>query len=267
MKRCTYVVLVVLLIVPVIGCSSSKSGEMEDMIKNLPVGLNGYNYFFFTDFEKLKGDDDMEAILVKADDPVEYWMDKLGIDIDTVNSLVWYGYNNLLYGNFNLDDIREELVNLGYDADDYNGVEVWGKYGDAWVAIMSGLIIMGTEDEVKDCIDVIKDGNDSILDDKDCKDVIDRLPNGPLMVYWIVGEASTYKAVAHATNKKDDETLTETMIYKFDDENAVDNTLDDILEAIDAQGLNNIDVEQDGEFLTVSAEITIDDYILEIESS
>ncbi len=65
----------------------------------------------------------------------------------------------IIWGKFDLEDVRDELRSQGFDKDEYRGVELWlGDY-DLAVAISDKLIV-GKEEQVKNCIKVMKNQNE-----------------------------------------------------------------------------------------------------------
>jgi len=261
MKRLVFMVVFSLLLVPFIGCTSSESDGMVSMMGKIPEGAGNS---IFMDFQALRGDDDLEDLLAEFEDAGVYWLDM--IDIDDVNTIAIcgsYADNIILNGKFNLDDIREELDDLDCNDDEYKNVEIWGSYDEYWFALLGSLIIMGLEDDVKDCIDVIKDGEDSMLDDNDFKEVMDRLPGGIMVKVGTDGGYPGEEAWGYSFKKKDDDTLKMTAIFKFKNEDASVDAVDEIEEDIEEEeeGPHNIQVDQDGEFVIASAEMDIADWM------
>lgn len=259
-KRVISVVTLISLLILVgtsVNCSLSSTGGATDMMKKIPEGVS---YFSFIDIKELRSDDDLKDIFEESEDDFDYWLE-IGIDIDDIDSVAMYGSTILMDGDFNLDDIREELEDLDYDKDDYKGVEVWeSDYGYTWVAMKGNLIIMGSEESVKDCIRVIDGGEDSVLDDNDCKDVMDRLPSGIFMMYNKIEEYQDMEAFGISIQTKDKDTLRVTEIFKFEDEDAAEDAIVEIEEYADEEDLYNINVDQDGKFVEVTASVDIEDF-------
>jgi len=254
MKRFVFIIIVVLLLVPVIGCTSGNSADAKSFMEKIPEGAES---LILVDFQALRGDDDLEDLLEEFEDMI-----MIGIDIDDINYAAIYGNTILLNGKFNLDDIRDELDDLGLNDDGYKDVEIWGSdYEYGWVALMGNLIILGSEDDVKDCIDVIEEGEDSLLDDSDCKDLVDRLPDGIMITYGTDEEYPDEEAWGISIKKKDDDTLKVTAIFKFKNEDAAVDAVDEIEDEMkEEEGPHNIQVDQNGEFVIASAEMHIVDW-------
>jgi hypothetical protein len=217
------------------------------------------SYFGFNNIKAVRGDDDLEDLYKSWKDGVEDMLDKYGIDTDDVDSDVEGEGARIFSGKFDLDDVRDELDDMDYDDDEYKGVEVW-KSDTEWVALMKNLIIIGAEDGVKDCINVIKEGEDSLKDNKDAKGVMDKLHSGIGMYYYEGGGYIDIEAFGMSFWKKDKDTLGVSMVFKFEDKDAAEDAMDEIEENLEDE-YEDIDVDQDDEFIIVTGEIDIEDFI------
>lgn len=166
----------------------------------------------------------------------------------------------MLYeGDFDLDGVRNELEDRDYDDDEYKGVEVWKDY--EWVALMGNLIITGSEEAVKDCIKVIKEGEDSLADDRDAGDVMHRLPTGIWLSYSTYETYEDLEANGYSFGKKDEDTLRMTWVLRFRDEDAAEDAMEEIEDDLaEEPDFKHVDVDQDGEFVMVTADIDIEDF-------
>jgi hypothetical protein len=213
-------------------------------------------------------------------------LDDYGIDLDDVNGFAEYGDVKLITGSFDLGDVRDKLDGRGFDKSEYKDVEVWENSGEdvwvalmgnfdgsGWLALMRNLIVIGREDAVEDCIKVIREGEDSLQDNRDARDVMARLPGGVVMM-WGVGQTFTeiiieeefegLDAGGMSLGKKDEDTLKATAILKFEDEDAAEDATDQIKAHLEEEGYRDIDVDQNKEFVKVTAEIGIDDFLGEV---
>lgn len=259
-KKIISVIALISLLV-LVGASTNcslQNADATDMTKKIPEDADS---FFFIDIDELRSDDDLEDFYENLEDVYGYWSENFDIDLDDIDSLAMYGSTILIEGDFNLDDIREELEDLGYNDDEYKDVEVWkSDNGYSWVAMKGNLIIMGSEESVKDCIKVIEEGEDSLRDDKDCKDVMDRLPGGIFVMYDTVEEYQGLEASGVSIQTKDEDTLKVTAIFKFEDEDAAEDAMDEIEDYADEEDFHHINVDQDGDFVKATAEVDINDF-------
>ena len=88
----------------------------------------------------------------------------------------------LIYGNFDLNELRDKRDSLSFNPGEYQGVELWTKT-DELVALMEDVIITGTEQSVRDCIDVMMGEKHSLWDNQDARNMIEMLPDGFSMFF------------------------------------------------------------------------------------
>lgn len=286
------VVLVVLSLIVAAGCSSDGGGggttaSAVGTMKQLPKGGDG---FAFADLEGMQTKEQLKDLYDSYSDRLNEEYDteeELGASLDEVTGVATNGEVVLVKGTFQLDDIRDNLEDQDYDKDEYKDVETWESTdeGDetAVAFIDKSLIIIGqTMGDVEDCIDAIKGGGTSLYEDEGLKDMVDRLPDGIVVgcaeVTSDMKSSFTYSDYSYLRNVdmagfsigvKDDKSLLLTVVLKFDDKSDADDAKDeiknDIEDAIDAylgDYLEPTDVEinvaQDNEYLTVTAEMSIE---------
>jgi len=260
------VVLILALISTGIGCDSTKGEGAVDMMKKVP---NAIDSFSFIDIDAMRTDADLEKAYIDLKDSFMENMDYVGTNFDEVDRAANTGTSPMvLEGDFNLDEVREKLEDLEYGRDEYRGIEVWEAEGVLIALISNKLVIVGTEDTVKDCIKVIKDGDASLYDDKDFRDVMDRLPSGIIVqcterVFPVSFDQYEGLEVAGVSvMKKDKHSMAFTWICKFENRNSASDAMDEIefsLENDESDEWRKIDVTQDSEFVVVTTEIYIDD--------
>lgn len=267
------IALISLLALVGAGVGCARGGAAEHMMKKIPQDAT---MFAWIDMRALRGDDDLKDMYADMEDSLEYLPDMAGIELEDVNRVgtTNIGFDGvvLLDGRFNLNEVRNKLEDLNYDQGDYKDVEVWetqSYYDTIWLALMGNLIIMGTSEAVSDCITLIREGGKSFVDNRDVKDLIDRLPGGIVMALGI-GDAFAdlidedyegLEAGAMSYGKKDEDTLKMTAVLKFEDADAANAAIDEIKDDLEDEGYKQVDVDQDGEFMTVTAEIDIDDFL------
>lgn len=246
----------------IFGGGGSGAADMIDMMKKVPEDME---FLMLLDINAVRTDDDLKAIYEDEDFQRTYSEHFLDIeDIDRVG----FGSVVLYEGEFDLDDVREWLESNGYDEEEYKDVEIW-EWEDWYsrsVALMSGLIIAGEIDDVKDCIDVIEEGEDSLYDDRDIKDVVDRLPDGFMAsvgysssgLYWHYDDI---EATGTSMAKHDSDSFEVTWIVKFEAEATVEDTIDGIRQDMENDELRNINVTRDGQFVKATFEVDIEDML------
>ena len=271
------VLLVSLSALPVsccqLGGDSSGGADMISMMKKMPAVADS-GLFLFMDFSAVRADDDLRDFYEdrSLQSLGENLTERTGLDWEGIEQLGGSGSVSLYEGDFDLDDARGWLESNDYDEKDYMGVEVWEEVDSDGrsVALMSGLIIAGEiGDDVKDCIDVIEGGEDSLYDDRDIKDVADRLPSGFFatvdldsgITYWRSDDYEGIEVRGSSGAKHDSDSIQLTVIIKFEDEDTAEHTLDNIREDIqnDFDELKNINVTRDGQFVKATFERDIED--------
>ncbi len=159
---------------------------------------------------------------------------------------------------------RDRLDSLGLSEDEYQGVELWERNGEL-VALMEDLVIFSTRQGVRDSIEVIMGEKDSLWDDQDVKDIVDRLPNGINMKYICHPEYMAYegmKAQGTSLEKKDEDTLKMTGVFMFEDEDAARDAVAEIKEDTGAEEIERSDVKQDGRFVILTIEVGIQEMFM-----
>ena len=248
------------------GDGGAASEAMLNMMKRVPDDVA---MFMFYDVEGIQAEDDW------ADMFGEEWdMSDAGIDVDTEDIEAFamamtedFGTIILIEGNFDADEIGDALEDAGYDDATYNDVDIWvmEEYGfSEAVALLDGLLIAGTEDSVKDCIDVIEDGDDSLYDNEDFKDASDHIGDGLLAVLVggedVAGEYDGGEVMGMSFDAKDSDTAKVTGVMVFEDADAADDAMDEIEDDLkDEEEWDNFDIDQSGRIIEASGEVDIDD--------
>lgn len=250
----TVVAIVILLysIAAVIGCAGSNKRMLVDMMRKMPMSTSSFR---FMDIQALRGDDDLKDLYKGWRDSCEYTLDDYGIVPNDVNCTA-ISFNEgcyLIDGDFDIGKLRNMRDSLGFNEHKYRDVEVWERTGEA-VALIEHLIITGTDECVRDCIDVIKGDKDSFWDNQDVRDLVDRLPDGIMMYYelkptWVINEG--LEAQGSSIEKGDEDTVNVTWIYMFEDEDAARDAIDQISENIERKDYKYSDVSHDKKFVIV----------------
>ena len=254
-----------------VGCGSSVSSGLEGMMKRMPDST----IEFFVDNLKEGRSVGAAELSEGYGSYIEMWRENplvRGITPDETDYLALFISDSPVYlfeGNFNLDNIRENLEESGMNSDEYRGVEIWkGEDIQGETHFESGLIdalvndrliIVGYEPGINDCIDVMNEGRASLWENSNFKDIVDRLPDGLTVkcsLYWeplfediIVGGFSLMM--------NDDGTQDFTFVGKFisseDASSGTDIILSDLADdfSFDPAIAEAI---QDGKYLTITAE-------------
>lgn len=250
------------------GGGGAGGGTAARMMSMIPKDAS---QFMFVDIKTLQGDEDLESLYEDMFSDIDEMLATFGTQVGDIRRIAGSGEQLLLLdGSFKLSEVRDTLEDQGFDKSEYKGVEVWeDPSGYAWVAVMGNLIVVGSKDAVEDCIDVIKGGESSLRDNRDAREVMDRLPSGIVMGLGI-GEAFSeiidqeyegLKVGGMSLAKKDKNTLRAAAVMKFEDSDAAQNAADRIKDDLEEENFKNIKIDRDNEFVKVTAEIAIEDFL------
>lgn len=248
------------------GCASSTA--LEEMVARVPRGVVSFRY---VDVAAIRGDPELSGLHDSWKAAVGARLEAHGINPADVNVFA-LGTSatmrcTLLEGCFDVEGVRGSLKDRGFDRGEYKGVEMWemkagsGYDSDPGVALMGGLIILGNESGVKGCIKVIREGDASLLNKADVKQVVGRLPAGlyvDLERSALIGLiVKGFEAYGLSAQKGDSDTLSIAGVVKFEDEDDADggrSALQTLMETM----FEDVDVSQNGEFLKATARIDVD---------
>ena len=246
-----------------IGLTRSGDNTMEGMIREVPQVATSSAYW---NTKAMADDSDLHKLLDKWKSDNETWLEGFAISSDKVEYFLQFSMNPdilIVKGDFNLNELRTELQNRGYYDKDYKHVETWESAdGQDRLAIMDDSLVGGNKDGVIEVINVFK-GDSSLYDDQDIKEVLDKLPGGILVYLDNYANGAPYNglvASGESFEKKDKDTLKVNLVYKFHEPVNATNAINDIAEKVD-EYFDNVDAEQDGRFVIVTAEINIEYFI------
>jgi len=246
------------------SCGGDIGGALVDLMRQVPDEATSLVYW---DAGKMAGDDDLWPLLGKWKADKGPRLSSFGIMSDTVEHFLEFSADGetllVVRGDFELNEIREELQSLNYDDKDYKLVEVWESPNEQdWLAVTEDSLIGGAKEMVKESIRVIK-GETSLYDDQDARDIMDRLPSGLLVHFQkYMGDATHAGLVASGASfeKQDEDTLKVKLVYKFVEPENATSAMEDISEEVD-EYYDRVHVKQDGRFVIVTAEVEIEDLI------
>jgi hypothetical protein len=180
-----------------------------------------------------------------------------GFDIDWESTIV-------LFGDFNLKDVRDALTEEDYVEGEYKGIEIWMDDDDDAVAFIDNMIVSGYKDSVETCIRVYKNEETSMYDNEDMKVVADRLPSG--ITYMVFGPDVTRiellsGSICWINTTNNDDILDITGWLKFDSaasaEAAMENIEDDLSRELD---ITITDARLSSQFIEITGEMEIPEY-------
>lgn len=253
--------LLAVLLTATLSCGGS-GGGLAAAAKMVPRQTDSVTY---SDVQQLRNSNDLRDLYDQAR---ASWRDTdlaevTGISVPEID---WYydaytpdGYIEIVGGAINLQDVRNELEDNGWDEHRYQGVEVWEDGYDS-VAITNGHIIVGDPDAVEACVDVMKGDIRSMYDDSDVAAVIERLPSGLFSGVYSEDYSSSgavASGMSAAAKNKYGAKVHEVFLFENDDD--AEDAVYDIENDFGNDDYRNIDVSRRGRFVVVSGEMDLND--------
>jgi hypothetical protein len=186
--------------------------------------------------------------------------------ITTGNDIIF-----VLIGDFNLEDIRDALIEGNWIEDEYEGIEIWTLYDYKAIAFIDNMIVSGNKAPVEACICAHKNEEPSMYDNEYTRAVADKLPVVPSSVvstadytpmvledYLSDIEYLAY-SIGISNENRDDEVLDISAWLKFDSEASAEAALEDIEDNMETviEGITNIDASLNGQFIEITGEMEI----------
>jgi hypothetical protein len=240
------------------------SEAMLNMMKRVP---DNFTMFMFYDVEGIGANEDWEDMLGDLDDTGGMDLDMDEVDVMASGMTAEFDMIMLLEGSFDSGDPTDGLEMAGYTSETYNGVEVWvvgeGAFSNA-MAFWDNLLVMGSEDAVKDCIDVIEGGEASLYDKDDYGDVADRLGDGLIAMLMDAGDMGPQgmegaEVLGFSYDAKDSNTAKIRAAVVFEDEDAAEAAMDDVDAQAENENWENVDIDRSGKIIEAEGEIDLDD--------
>ena len=251
--RVLAVILVLVSIVSVIGCSSgSDKGSFISMVKMLPEDLGGLT---FIDVQTLQTDDS----LVSTWNLIQQQLigsDIYGENASKITGLGLAGSDNnvMLYqGDFDFDQMTSMIEQDSVESFEYEGITVWTDQYASSTAVINNVVFVGSSEDIQLCIDVNKGEGTSLYNNKDARDIIGRLPGGYVLAVMIVVDensaGATYDMLAAGmAESKNAGNISEISLYKLKDSDAAQ----EFIAMLESQIPSDYDITQDGEYVTIA---------------
>ena len=270
-KAMTTSIGLLLLVLIITGCSSTKDYNIVRVIKVAPEDTFTIMYF---DLETLKGDPDCEQMYHDLRDSIESQMEGLQFpDVD--------GYGLINVGNMPLTieigeyvaaNMRGALKEQGGIKDEYQGSEIWTS--DMYrttraFAFIDNMVIFGDKNAVEASIRSYNN-EPSLHDNEDLKIILDELPNG--FFYIIINTitkqhisryGSTIGCICMCNLIRGDEFLDIKGLLKFESEADAETYSDrtkEIAEAFFFGTPLDIEVKLKGQYIEITGTSDIEDF-------
>ena len=266
--RLLAVLLLAAAFVQACGMGGGGSAELAESLELVPADAQ---YVGVIDAEQVLSGDVSSVIADQAEDDWEDEFDDIGVFPDELTTYV-FAYREdwfltVVEGEFDFEQIRDDLEDGGYEDDRYRGYEIWEEvaWPDESVALLEdrGWVVTGDTDIVKGALRTLDRGSGSLLDDadSDLRRTLDKAGKGWMV---IAGEDECFdfevqdcRAVGVSYHSSDDDYVVETTVaVLFRNERAAESEMDNLEEAIEDYFEGDIvEVILDGEFVIVTASV------------
>lgn len=261
-------VLLLSLLAGTPGCWFGGERTAIEAMKRVPEGSTLFTYW---DNKTLDGDKDLYGIYTKFRGSVEATQAEglLTKFTDIKYSARASGFNQgsvtIFVGDFNLESIAAKLGERGYhEKEPHHDVKIWtppSEQGYKVVALIEGTLIFSSEvEDLKVCIDAIKEQKYSLYGDSSTKEVMDKLPDGIVVDIYKTENYPDLLAYGMSYTKEDKDNLKLTVIYSFRDNFAAKNHVNDIKVDLE-KDFSKVQVELKGDFVQASGLIDMDDFV------
>jgi hypothetical protein len=226
-------VAVVVLVALVSACAEpvplgGGAKSLIDQVKMLPTESTG---FTFWDIGQLGAKAEVYDIWQEWEKQEGGWLrDTAGVRIGQVKlfvqaSVPGLGVVTIVSGDFASDDVQKQLMESGYTLGKYLGVRKLTKAQDGEqlaVALYKRSVIVGSEELVNKCIDVVKKKDShSLYQDPYIRKIVDRLPGG--IMTGVERNEDLYDrlvALGMSVQRRNKDTLKVKAVYEFEIANA-----------------------------------------------
>jgi len=273
MKRKIIPVLIVLAILTsgLTACTTKNS----NLIRVMKIAPEDTIVISYVDVEAAAEDPDLEFMY---DSFVENVMGNMigGVDVSDVSATAVMQTIDrvpvyVLIGDFNLEDIRDALIEEDWIEGEYERVEIWTGGFIFAVAIIDDMIVFGFDGAVEACIRAYKNEESSMYDNADARAVADKLSFVPSCVVatadYTPPELEDYVSeieylaysMGISNENRGDEVMDISAWFKFDSEASAEAAMEDAEDFIDTgvEGYASISARLNGQFIEITGEMEI----------
>ncbi len=265
-KILTILVVMAVLVSCITGCGSKKGGYLIEIMKTLPHDTPTVIYM---DVELMTEDPDLEDMY---NDVLESWDDFLAYEANIASAIDFSHvraftktdsrkvYLIAIKGEFDLQDIRDALLEQDFMQGEYEGVEVWTDDSHAF-AFLKKMIVSGHTDSVETSIRVSQNDEPSMYGNEDVKSIVDKMPAG---FYTLIltgdtwGKSNSLLLAGGISMRKGDGTIEIKGWFKFESETDAEAVLSDLEDTMkEFCGATQIEGQLRGQFIELTGEMEI----------
>ena len=257
------IVVVLLFVTGVIGGGNPQPGSILDLAPDDADSITT------TDLARVFENDLLAEEIFDEGDwaPVE---DLLGIELEDLSETLYVTRDGdemvVLKGNFDLEDIRDELedAEIEFDEDSYRGYETWENSSGVMVALFDEYIIIADERQVENVLKNLYNGSGTLArtdDDNEMRQILDKVGSGFVVYGDTSGACSVERCEGYGwalteVDESDEEATVEIALL-FRNERAAERAADDYDQVADflerEDELDIDDTEADGNFVVGEA--------------
>jgi hypothetical protein len=169
--------------------------------------------------------------------------------------LVYPNDIGMFEGDFTLSQLIDQLIgSTGNGSYSYGGFNVMAGAANSSIVRINSTAIIGSDDEVRSCIDAVNGNASSLYGNADIKSMVNRLPNGYGFDVTLADNNSAYGNISGlmlvgSSVTASGDNLTETGIYQFNTSDAAQQYVA-TASNVSKDGSMQIARTQDGAFVT-----------------
>lgn len=267
------VAAVLFLTLSSVACGRSDDGrDFMDMMEMVPWESNCFSHWAV---DELGTDPDLRDIyaMFRESPQAQQLMDVELALFPLEHSATASGFDGevtILEGDLNSNDIERRLTENGYVRTEYRKTVIWTPpdgSGQDSLALKGEIILMGSGESLKSCIDTMSlEQKSSLYDDQYVRWLTARLPEGQIVsVYkasFISGqEYADLIAFGESYKKENQDRLRLTAVYMFQDSDAADRAKGEIEDYLDNQKFANIKLDTSDNYISITALIYVTDFV------
>lgn len=267
----TIAAAVLFAVASICGCSNDGK-DFTDMMAKVPGGSVDFGYWAVA---QLSVDEDLADIYAGfRNSPQAQQLMDVGVALFVVEQTARAtgpdGVVTVVEGDLNRKDIERQLTESGYRETRYRETGIWtSEDGDLLdsLALQKGTIFMGSNDDLRSCIDITaQEQAYSLYDHQYVRWLVDKLPQGLVVNVHKAGSAYVEGYVdliasGESYKKERSDRLKITAIYMFQDSDAAGNAISEVEHRLKTTGFTEVKSKQEVNFIHVTALIYITDFV------
>ena len=180
------------------------------------------------------------------------------------------GEITILEGDLNSEDMERRLAENGYGSSDHRKTVIWTPPDESEqdsIALKGEIILMGSDESLRSCIDTMSVGQKSSLyDDQYIRWLAARLPEGQMVSVYKDSFTSRQEyadliTFGESYKKENQDRLRLTAVYMFQDSDAADRAKGQVEDYLGNQEFANIKLNTSDNYISITALIYFTDFV------